>query len=179
MRTARQHPPGPTLNENGSGAVKPRGKLLAMSRRRELKGIVAGLLGSFVSRNNDVAGFWAIGKLHSYARNHQTSEVLLDLLAQSVVPSSTELQPMLKKYGASLESRIASCGLSSENVLKAVVRLAFDAAVSDDRPPSSLPGTPFRCTVELADDLGRIYSQSHLGVARPHDSARETRSTRQ
>jgi len=32
-------------------------KRLAMLRRRELKGMVVGLLGSFVSRNNYVAGF--------------------------------------------------------------------------------------------------------------------------
>ena len=42
-----------------------------MPRSARLTNIANGLCGSFVSRNNDVEGYWAIGKLRLLAGQHE------------------------------------------------------------------------------------------------------------
>ena len=38
-------------------------RLSIMAKSKELKNIASGLYGSFISRNNDVRGYWGVGKL--------------------------------------------------------------------------------------------------------------------
>jgi hypothetical protein len=148
-----------------------------MSRQRRLKGVVANTLGSFISRNNDVGGYWAIGKLYEHARQHQTQNVLLDLLPKTLLPPGTEYHSMLVRYASLLSEQLFRAHIPLDSVSAAKITLAFDASVSDPRPPSSMPGMPFRCTLEIVDG-SNVVSASHLGVARPHDPQRESRSAR-
>jgi hypothetical protein len=71
-----------------------------MPRKRRLEGVVANILGSFVSRNNDVGGYWAIGKLYEHARQHQTQNVLVDLVTREILPPSSDFGSMLAKYSS-------------------------------------------------------------------------------
>jgi hypothetical protein len=146
--------------------------------RRDIKGIASGLLGSFVSRNNDVGGFWAIGKLLAAMRDAGVTEVVVDLLAGSMTPDLAEFERMARQYCVHLELRMAGCGLTPGQIAKAEVRVVFDAGVAVARSASSLPGSPFQCSVHFTDDLGNEHVASHTGVARPHDTRRETQSTR-
>jgi hypothetical protein len=149
-----------------------------MPRRRKINGIVEGLLGSFVSRNNDIGGYWAIGKLYEHARNNQVQNIIINLATGEIQPDGLEFCPMVQEYSARLTDRLAYFATSKESITVARITLAFDAAVIDSRPPSSLPGQPFRCTVEVVDKLGREYAASHLGVARPHNPLNEAKSAR-
>jgi hypothetical protein len=147
-------------------------------RHRKMNGVVAGILGSFVSRNNDVGGYWAIGKLYVHARQNQTRNLTVSLRANEILPDGLEFHPMVGRYSSMFADRLAYYGVPMDSISVAKIPLAFDAAVPDAPPPSSMPGLPFRCTLEVIDKLGRVYSASHLGVARPHNPLRESRSAR-
>jgi hypothetical protein len=149
-----------------------------MPRRRKMNGVVDGILGSFVSRNNDIGGYWAIGKLYEHARKNQTQNLSINLVTREIQPDSLEFRSMVQEYSSRLTNRLAYFATSMESITVARITLAFDAAVLDARPPSSLPGQPFRCTLEVMDKLGREYAASHLGVARPHNPLKETKSAR-
>ena len=149
-----------------------------MPGHRNIKGVVAGILGSFVSRNNDVGGYWAIGKLYVHARQCQTQNLIVNLTANEILPDSPEFRPMVGRYSSTFADRLGYYGVSMDSISVAKIQLAFDAAVPDAPPPSSVPGIPFRCTLQVIDKLGREYSASHLGVARPHNPLREYRSSR-
>jgi hypothetical protein len=132
-----------------------------------------------VSRNNDVGGYWAIGKLYAHARKNQTQNLVVNLAATQILPDGLEFHPMLLRYSQMLVDRLAYYNVSMESILAARILLSFDAAVAGcATASSSLPGLPFRCTFEVIDKVARMYSASHLGVARPHNRLRETRSAR-
>lgn len=57
--------------------------------RNALKSIAAGVLGSFVSRNNDFNGYWAIGQLYSIALRSPARTVSISLTGDSGVPRGT------------------------------------------------------------------------------------------
>jgi len=150
-----------------------------MSRRRELSGISGGLVNSFVSRNNDVAGYWAIGKLCSYSLQTGEKELSMDLLTKRIRPPNPEFGPMLDKYAAWLVASLERQQFSLQVITAAEVRLSFDAQLGPDSMRSSMAGHfPFRCTVTLTDDLGRGHVGRLSGFVLPHDPRRETQSTR-
>lgn len=66
-----------------------------MPRRKDLKHIASALGASFISRYNDVGGYWGIGKLCllSYQYNH--SSVCIDVFHGSISPYSDKFSQLL------------------------------------------------------------------------------------
>lgn len=150
-----------------------------MTRRRELNGIAANLLGSFVSRNNEVAGYWAIGKLCALALQTADGEISIELLTKRLTPPSPECNPMLDRYAAHLVSSMEKRSFPLQLVTAAEVRLSFGGTFKPDPLMSRPRGTvPFRCTVTLTDDLHRPHVAQHSGEVWPHDPQRESKSGR-
>jgi hypothetical protein len=150
-----------------------------MTRRRELNGIAGNLLGSFVSRNNDVAGYWAIGKLCALALQTANGEISIELLTKRLTPHSPELDPMLDQYKARLVSSLEKRSFPLHLVTAAEVLVAFGGLFKPDPLKFRPRGTvPFRCTVALTDDLRRSHEAQHSGEVWPHDPQRELRSVR-
>jgi len=58
-----------------------------MPHRNELKGISAGIASSFISRNNDVDGYWAIGILYKIASESGDNKFTLNLLSGESSPN--------------------------------------------------------------------------------------------
>jgi hypothetical protein len=150
-----------------------------MPRRRELNGIAGNLLGSFVSRNNDVAGYWAIGKLCVLASLTVNGEVSIELAPKRLSPHSPEFNPMLDHYAARLVSSLEKRSFPVQLVTAAEVLIAFGVSFKPDPLMSRPRGTvPFRCTVTLTDDLKRRHVAQHSGEVWPHDHRRESKSGR-
>ncbi len=148
-----------------------------MARRKELKNIVSGLFSSFISRNNDVSGYWGVGKLCLLAQHLETSVVCLDLLAQSLTPASEEFAKLAAGYHSLLQHRVAAKGLAVNCVSSATIELDFNP----ERPagrylPIVTRGDLFKLTVTLIDDRGKEYRVSGYSYCAPHDPKRELRS---
>jgi len=98
-----------------------------MAKRKELKNIASGLYGSFISRNNDVRGYWGVGKLCLAAQRHHTKVVHLDLLSQSNSLTSTEFDKLVVGYNDKLQKHLESRHLPSklEDAFKSKVGCAM------------------------------------------------------
>jgi len=150
-----------------------------MTRRRELNGIAGNLLGSFVSRNNDIAGYWAIGKLCALALQSANGEISIEFLTQRLTPSSPEFEPMIDHYKARLVASLERRSFPLQVVTAAEVLISFGGRFKPDPLISRPRGTvPFRCTVTLMDDLHHPHVAQHSGTAWPHDPRRESKSGR-
>jgi hypothetical protein len=148
-----------------------------MTRRGRLSDVAAGILGSFVSRNNDFDGYWSLGLLHALARREHSAAVLLDLLEQSGSPVDDLTTTIASNYGHMLERQLARQRIARSSITKAEVRVVFNIEASVF---VSLPtyGAPTLCTMLLRDDRGREYSRSVRTASAPHDPTRESRRRR-
>lgn len=148
-----------------------------MARRRELKNIASGLLYSFISRNNDVNGYWGIGKLCLLARDCATTSAKLDLLSKTLLPESAEFSKLLHGYNAFLQRHLAARNIPDYWIASAIIELDFSPK---DQPAKQIPiitwGSLFKLTVTILDDRGKEHSVSSFSYCAPHNPGKEHQS---
>ncbi len=144
-----------------------------MPRRKELRGAAFGLLGSFVSRNNDVGGYWALGRLYKHAVKTDAPNVCVDLLNLTITPPSSDFAAMATHFQRMLGTQLSARLLPVDWVSGATICVEFRRTKSPDTP-----GDLFDAVVTITDDKGRAHRASASGACWVHDPARESRSTR-
>src|SRR5437763_8588184 len=157
-----------------------------MGKRADLKNLAYGLASGFISRNNDLDGYWAPGKLHALASVRGVNPFTLTLWPPSTPladspPSQLDTVPALQaRYGAWLGRGLRRHRLDAHHLQSATIELDFDRGdlASHARTRGLVGAPPLVCRVTLLDDRGRVYRCEALGMCRPHDPARERRSTR-
>ena len=141
-----------------------------MPRSGRLTNIAAGLCGSFASRNNDLAGYWAIGKLRSLAAQYSQNAALLDVLAPSMQPPSHEFAQVLADYKLLLQRLASRSGIRLEEITAAHISVDF---LPHPWPSATYYkhqwGEPFVVTVTISADGRADGIMSHAGYCRPHD----------
>lgn len=150
-----------------------------MPRGTRLTNIASGLCGSFASRNNDLDGYWSIGKLRSLGEWNGRTTVLLDLLTSSIQPSSSEFAPVLAHYRRLLAKLADVSRVRLEEITSAHITLDF-APPPWPRIIYCKPqwGDQFTLTVTINAE-GRLAGVvHHTGYCRSHDPARESQSAR-
>ncbi|MBB3221125.1 hypothetical protein [Pseudoduganella umbonata] len=150
-----------------------------MPRSARLANIANGLCGSFISRNNDVDGYWAIGKLRLLAGQHEQSAVSLDVLASAMQPLLPGFEPGLAHYRGLL-AKLAGCsGIPPEEITAARIEVDF-APPPWPRIPYYEPqcGEQYVLTVTVSAEGRADGIVRHAGYCRPHDPTSERRSTR-
>lgn len=148
-----------------------------MARRKELKNIAAGLYGSFISRYNDVGGYWGVGKLCLLAQQHDTHTVHLDLMAQSISPRSTEFAKLVAGYYAMLKKHLESRHIPSTWTTSAAIELDFKPPHPSGKHSSIVAwGSPFKLTVSITDDKGKNHTIEGYSYCGPHNPSKESRS---
>jgi len=141
-----------------------------MSRSLNLKGVAAGLAGSFISRKNDVGGYWGVGLLCRDAA--QTSgEVLLNLSLRLSSPATPSCVRVAETYAQHLEALLHKAGFSPGALAGAEICVQFGE-------PSTTHAheVVFACTVALTDIKGHRHAAVVRGQCWPHNPARELRS---
>lgn len=148
-----------------------------MARRKELRNIAYGLYGSFISRNNDVGGYWGIGKLCLLAEKQDTSRVRLDLIGQSISPHSIEFSKLVAGYKGKLQKQLEARKVPDDYVSAAEIELDFRPPYpSGKHIPITTWGSLFKLSVSISDDKGRIYKIEGYGYCGPHDPKKESKS---
>ena len=156
-----------------------------MARRRQLKGVAAGVLGHFVSRNNDIDGYWVLGLLYAELLAGQNTGVRIELLA----PPQSELGELgltlAERFRRFLTQQLEGKKLHLSQLRSAAIDVSFKLSATDARwtaRPSARHeggwGEPFHCQVLLTDDLGKRYAASHRGWCGVHAPSRALRSAR-
>jgi hypothetical protein len=150
---------------------------VSMARRRDLKNIASGLLCSFISRNNDVGGYWGIGKLCRLAQDCETAGVKLDLLSKIVRPESAEFSKLLQGYNAFLQRYLAARKIPDCWLTSAIVELDFSPKEQPRKQVRIITrGNLFKLSVTILDDRGRKHTVSTYSYCAPHNSRKEHQS---
>lgn len=129
------------------------------------------MAGAFVSRNNDVGGYWALGKLYKLAQTSGLSEIRVDLVGSALEPSSPEFADMVRDFRQMLVGQVAARRLSGEWLKAADIRVTFSGKKS-----ARGSGDMFECLVTLTDDLGRRHEARGSGACWAHDPDKERKS---
>lgn len=147
-----------------------------MAKRKRLTGIANSLLGTFVSRNNDIGGYWGIGVLRQYASRKNLADVYIELAGQTEdrTPESP-VKNIEEVYKGWLLSSLAKVGVDYGQLKGVEIQLRFSTfeefpdAIRDTR------GDPYLCSVIITNKEDIKYSASILGVCAPHDPNKERR----
>jgi hypothetical protein len=150
-----------------------------MTRRKIVKSIASGLAGSFVSRNNDLDGYWGMGKLCLLCSDSSIGGILIDLTGDvDNLGNNTIVSSIRNHYSAMLRHMLSKANVDPSLVKSATVNVVFGTAGELPEPTFNTWGDVFLCTVEIVDDLGRSHRVSLAGRCGPHDAKRESRSAR-
>lgn len=142
-----------------------------MIRRKALKNIAAGLCSSFMSRNNDVDGYWGIGKLCLFSQQRKTQSVRLDVLACESLPASEEFLGLMRDYHLRLQKHLKAKNIPESCVKSVVFEVEFNA---DTKALWAL----FKVTASITDDENITRCVAGFGRCLPHSAKRELRSAR-
>jgi hypothetical protein len=146
-----------------------------MPGRKQLRGVAEGTVTSFVSRNNDLDGYWAIGKLCRLVAPDGAGKLHVELLP-ATAPS--RFADMASRSRERLRRHLESLGLPTSVVSAAQITLSFEADRTAPPHVASAASTHYRCCAMLVDDLGRECRAEASGWCWPHDPSRELRSAR-
>lgn len=147
-----------------------------MSGRNKLRGVARAVLGSFVSRNNDIDGYWALGLLRSFADSAGVTELRFDLMPGAAEPSDALPLLICRRYRGVLSDQRIRRRVAAQ-LTGAEIRLVFNSAATGmDRFVSY--GDPFGCVVSLVDAHGQAHESGIVARCAPHDPGEERRSTR-
>jgi hypothetical protein len=148
-----------------------------MIRLGDLRNIATGLAGSFVSRNNDSGGYWALGKLRSLAEQARVDKVRIPLrpMGRCDNPLLTEIA---SSYAAHLARLIERAGGAMDSVAEASVVVHFATSWPAGVPRQGTQGDPVACDVHIVDKMGRQVAARRVTFCRPHDPTLEFRSAR-
>ncbi len=156
-------------------------KRRTVASRKHLQSVARNVAASFVSRNNRIEGYWAIGKLCSFAFANHTDRLTIDLLAGAngeVFPATTEFTLPIHLYQRMLATQLHHLQIAPAIVTRLVLTLLFNQPPQGHDRDFSAWGQPCLCLCELSDDLGKNYHSRIMTYCRPHDPARETRGVR-
>ena len=132
-----------------------------MGRRRELQGICNDLLDSFVSRYNDLRGFWALGKFQSVLQSEAKEELVFHL-----VGGENRINPFpqtLEYYRSALVRHLCTKGLPPDCVREACINV------------QSLSPTQLNCRITITTDRSKKFSAERPIFVRSHRPELELR----
>lgn len=150
-----------------------------MGRRRELGSIASGIIGSFNSRNNDIDGYWGIGKLYKVVAQLERKIVSIDLSNKAMRPTSNEFGSMVTFYHNMLTRLLVKHGIPEKWVISANITVEFEATfVHEHHYWRSELGHPCNLKCYIYDDKGREHIAYAYNNCRPHEPSRESQSSR-
>ena len=150
-----------------------------MPRRKEIRGISSGIASSFVSRNNDVDGYWAMGIFYQVASSKGGNHFVLNLVTGDSSPEFKFSKKVAKPYHEYLLAQLEKKSLEEYHVTDAIVELEFNIAPTKRHTMSRWTwGEPYRCRVTITDDLGKKHAFEEYGWCGQHDPSKERRSVR-
>ena len=148
-----------------------------MIEKRWLKNIAAGLLDSFVSRNHDFIGYWALGVMYTETLA-SGKQVDIDLLAASVDPATPAATAAARFWSGYLCVALQRHGATVHDLETATVSVTFGCSPLPQPRHQMCGGDPFACCVRLVSRSGDVADREALGFCFPHLSHDGRRSTR-
>lgn len=148
-----------------------------MARRKEFKTIADGLISSFVSRNNDVYGYWGIGKLYSHMVSTGSMMIKVDFMHRTINPRNDEFKSLINEFANRLFIQITRRGLNREFLKRAELTIT---GYPNELSPyfGKMAPNKVNCKLVILDDLNREYFSEANTWCREHNPDNELKSTR-
>jgi len=146
---------------------------------RAFKNVSGGLVGTFISRNNDYEGYWALGKLKSLVSKSNQKNINVSI--KPLEPSSSEpiIHDLSVRYRSVLDRMVERVGRTDTDVSNASIQIRFSLTESESHlVKAPMRGHPFCAEVTIVDRRGKAYSQRRYSICDYHDPLRESRSGR-
>ena len=143
-----------------------------------MRGVAAGAAQKFISRYNDIRGYWALGILYKAAVDADADSLVLNLRSGISEPSFPESKALAAHYYNYILEQLLARGFSESHVTDAYIELGFNVAPTPRQRVQWTWGEPFLCRVCIVDDLERTRSFAVRGWCGVHDPKREHRSAR-
>ena len=141
-----------------------------MPRRSELQGIANNLASWFVSRNNDVNGYWALGPLYLHAKHTSQQSVIAPILPRPVATLGEPIRTITFNSEKLLVHMLQKQRLPPGWIASASILVEFESSIA--RPRFLAPhgtGKPHFCTATVTDDTGSTYRASTSAWCWPHN----------
>lgn len=149
-----------------------------MARRKEFSTIADGLVRSFVSRNNDVNGYWGIGKLYSHIVTTGVEELKIHLLRRSIEPDNEEFKLLINEFANRLNNQIENRRLNHNFLKKAELVIIGIPDVPTTHLGRIAPNK-VKCRLVIVDDLNREHVGEASTWCRAHNPENESKSGRE
>lgn len=139
-----------------------------MRSRSRLNHAAAGLLSHFISRNNNVNQFWALGVLYSTVPD-APHIVKLDLKHAGAIPQTHIAASLATTYQLWLRKALGKLNVPWKTLQAAVVTLQFDADIPRPDTYGYLYGDPYVCVIELRSASGHSARYRAQGLCQRQD----------
>ena len=151
-----------------------------MIARRKFNHITAGLLSKFLTRYNDIDGYWALGVMYTESRACG-NRVEIDVLHGRARPDFPACSSMARSWALNLREALGRHGIAPDALAAASMLLEFGLAPMPNIPcyPNDHKfGADFRATLRLQSRDGRTFVRQDRGYCMPHEEFWGRRSTR-
>lgn len=148
-----------------------------MPRRKELKHVAFCVLQSFISRNNDIEGYWAIGKIYLMLLHTPSLRLNLDLKNLRCSPEINTLTPVLEQYAHTLQYILKRKGFAFNALNLSMIEII--AYPNDPAAPNkNIRPHRLHCQIILKDDLNNNHCFEQSVWCWAHDPDKELKSSR-
>ena len=144
-----------------------------ISGRNRLRSVIIGTVTSFMSRNNDMWGYWGIGVLCSKALKLNISQMSINILDQNTQPMCAHDPINLQRIYRRFKKRLDSLNIPIQSLQKALMTLRFSPKES-----VSKHGYSAHCFGIIVDDRGVEHVHREEVFCFPHNPQNESRSSR-
>ena len=141
-----------------------------MASLGKLKHVAGGIVDSFIHRNNDVGGHWALGLLYRDAPADLC--VRLDLLETRAAPSNRIAAIVARNYGQFLRQAALKQGIPFDELAEAHVEVRFNANLQLPGVGWEYIGDPFLCQVTLQSKKGQTATKQGVGRCLRYEKGR-------
>jgi hypothetical protein len=148
-----------------------------MPHRGDLKCVANGLLGSFVSRNNDYVGYWALGLLYRRALERHERAYSLAILGAESEPNDSLSKALSAKYRGLLVHLTSHRGIPIEWIGSAILGIEFEHPSSSAYVVARV-AKPYLAHLKMNTAFGKRVSVERSGFCWPHNPNVESRSNR-
>ncbi len=150
-----------------------------MPRRKELKSVAYGVADHFVSRYNEIDGYWALGILYKQANHNKIHTITLDIIKQEIHPNQIDPTDLLTYFHSYLNKLLINHHFKPAIIQKAIIEINFHIQATDlENLYKNIYGDPFECTVYLTDDLHKTFFSKRRGCCKEHSKEKECQSLR-
>lgn len=143
-------------------------------QRRKIKFVADGILNSFISRNNDVDGYWGIGQLYTLMLQSNNMQIVINVKEKTIIPYDAVFNNMILFYHEKFFSTLKRCEISENRITSA--KIILNGHLNEKQISLGLTA-PHRmeCEFQITDELGIMRRVSKNVWCRAHDPKKEIR----